>query len=223
VGGLTRHDVRNKLSAITGNIYLGKKKLADHPEVLQSFKDMDSACEQIVRIFEFAKDYERLGVEELTYVDMEKIVDEAVSLFPNLLGIRISNGCRGLVVLADSLLRQLFYNLIDNTLKYGGKATQIRIHYNIADKNQLRLFYEDNGVGIQSDEKRKLFREGHTTGKGSGYGLYLIGKMMEVYGWTMQETGTPGEGAHFIITMPKTNPSGKENYLVTAQSARQEQ
>jgi signal transduction histidine kinase len=127
------------------------------------------------------------------------------------------------VVLADSLLRQLFYNLIDNTLKYGGKATQIRIHYNIADKNQLRLFYEDNGVGIQSDEKRKLFREGHTTGKGSGYGLYLIGKMMEVYGWTMQETGTPGEGAHFIITMPKTNPSGKENYLVTAQSARQEQ
>jgi len=220
VGGLTRHDVRNKLSTINGNIYLDKKKLADHPEVLQSFKDMESACEQIVRIFEFAKDYERLGVEELTYVDMEKIVDEAVSLFPNLLGIRISNGCRGLVVLADSLLRQLFYNLIDNTLKYGGKATQIRIHYKITNGNQLRLFYEDNGVGIQSDEKRKLFREGHTTGKGSGYGLYLIGKMVEVYGWTIQETGTPGEGAHFIITMPKTNPTGKENYLVTAQSAR---
>jgi PAS domain S-box-containing protein len=220
VGVLTRHDVRNKLSAITGNIYLHKKKLVDHPDVLEGFKDMESACEQIVRIFEFAKDYERLGVEELTYVDMEKIVDEAVSLFPNLLGIRISNGCRGLVVLADSLLRQLFYNLIDNTLKYGGKATQIRIHYKITNGNQLRLFYEDNGVGIQSDEKRKLFREGHTTGKGSGYGLYLIGKMVEVYGWTIQETGTPGEGAHFIITMPKTNPSGKENYLVTAQSAR---
>ena len=222
VGGLTRHDVRNKLSTIKGNIYLDKKKLADHPEVLQSFKDMESACEQIVRIFEFAKDYERLGVEELTYVDMEKIVDEAVSLFPNLLGIRISNGCRGLVVLADSLLRQLFYNLIDNTLKHGGKATQIRIHYKITNGNQLQLFYEDNGVGIQSDEKRKLFREGHTTGKGSGYGLYLIGKMMEVYGWTIQEIGTSGEGAHFIITMPKANPSGKENYLVTAQSVRQE-
>jgi PAS domain S-box-containing protein len=219
VGELTRHDVRNKLSTIKGNIYLDKKKLADH-QVLQSFKDMESACEQIVRIFEFAKDYERLGVEELTYVDVEKIVDEAVSLFPNLLGIRISNGCRGLVVLADSLLRQLFYNLIDNTLKYGGKATQIRIHYKTTNGNQLRLFYEDNGVGIRSDEKRKLFCEGHTTGKGSGYGLYLIGKMMEVYGWTIQETGTPGEGARFIITMPKTNPSGKENYLATAQSAR---
>jgi PAS domain S-box-containing protein len=212
VGGLTRHDVRNKLSTIKGNIYLDKKKLADHPEVLQSFKDMESACEQIVRIFEFAKDYERLGVEELTYVDMEKIVDEAVSLFPNLLGIRISNGCRGLVVLADSLLRQLFYNLIDNTLKHGGKATQIRMHYKITKGNQLQLFYEDNGVGIQSDEKRKLFREGHTTGKGSGYGLYLIGKMMDVYGWMIDETGEPGKGARFTISIPETKPEGTRNY-----------
>jgi hypothetical protein len=39
-----------------------------------------------VRIFDFAKDYEILGVEELKYVDVEKAVNEAVSLFPDLHG-----------------------------------------------------------------------------------------------------------------------------------------
>jgi signal transduction histidine kinase len=36
-----------------------------------------------------------------------------------------------------------------------------------------------------------------------GYGLYLIKKMMEVYGWTIQEVGEPRKGAVFTIKMPK--------------------
>jgi PAS domain S-box-containing protein len=214
VGGLTRHDVRNKLSAITGNIYLNKKRLADHPDVLESYVDMESACEQIVRIFDFAKDYEMLGVEELVYVDVEKIVNEAASFFSDLRGVKVANECHGLTVLADSLLRQLFYNLIDNSLKHGERPTRIRIHCEKTDGDQLKLVYEDDGIGISLDAKPKIFAGGYTTGKGSGYGLYLVKKMMEVYGWTIQETGTPGKGARFTITIPKTNRNGKENYRI---------
>jgi len=214
VGGLTRHDVRNKLSAITGNIYLHKKKLVDHPDVLEGFKDMESACEQIVRIFEFARDYEKLGVEELVYLNAKKVLDEAIALLPNLGGVRIVNGCDGLMLLADSLLRQLFYNLIDNSLKYGEKLTRIRIHYEESE-NQLKLVHEDDGVGIPKDIKAKLFNEGFTTGKGSGYGLYLIERMMEVYGWTIDETGMPGKGAQFTIDIPKAKPDGRQNYRLS--------
>jgi PAS domain S-box-containing protein len=211
VGGLTRHDVRNKLSVITGNIYLNKKRMADHPDVLGSYKDMESACEQIVRIFDFAKDYEMLGVEELAYVDMEDAVQKAVSLFSDLKGVKVLNECYGLTVLADSLLRSLFYNLIDNSLKYAQKLSRIRIYYEKKD-DELKLNYEDDGVGIAWDAKPKIFDEGYTTGKGSGYGLYLVKRMMEVYGWAIQETGTPGKGAQFTIAIPKTNKDGKENY-----------
>jgi signal transduction histidine kinase len=129
--------------------------------------------------------------------------------------VKIANECHGLTVLADSLLRQLFYNLIDNSLKYGDKTSQIRIYYEKTD-DQLRLIYEDDGIGILQDTKPKIFDEGYTTGKGSGYGLYLIKKMMEVYGWTIQETGEPGKGARFIITIPKANQKGKENYRIAA-------
>jgi PAS domain S-box-containing protein len=212
VGGLTRHDVRNKLSAIAGNVYLLKKQLADNKEVLDKIRDMETAVSQVTRIFDFAKDYEMLGVEELTYIDVQKSVNEAVLLFQDLKGVRVLNECHGLTVLSDSLLRQLFYNLIDNSLKYGKKLSQIRIHYEKAEENRLRLVYEDDGVGIALDAKPKIFGEGYTTGKGSGYGLYLVKRLMDVYGWTIQETGTPGKGVRFTMVIPEKNQNGKENY-----------
>jgi signal transduction histidine kinase len=36
--------------------------------------------------------------------------------------------------------------------------------------------------------------------------------MMEVYGWTIQETGTHGKGAQFTINIPKAKPDGRPNY-----------
>src|SRR5271157_739112 len=216
IGGLTRHDVRNKLSIITANTYLSKKKLQDHPEIIESLKDMESACDMILRIFDFARDYERLGVEELTYVNVEDCVQKAASFFTSINGTKTENKCKGLTVFADSLLRQLFYNLIDNSMKYGEHVTHINIRYKETG-DQIKLIYEDDGVGISTEAKTKIFSEGFTTGKGSGYGLYFIKKMMEVYGWTIQEAGTPGRGVQFIMTIPHINSQGKDNYQIVKQ------
>jgi signal transduction histidine kinase len=126
---------------------------------------------------------------------------EAVSLFSDLKGVKVVNNCHGLIVLADSLLRQLFYNLVDNSLKYGEKIKTITVFYNFVDANTLKLVYEDDGVGITEAEKTKLFKEGQ--GRGTGYGLYLIRKMCEAYAWDIQETGKSGTGAQFTITVPR--------------------
>ena len=210
VGRLTRHDVRNKLSAVTGNIFLTKQKVSGDREALTCLDDAESAVRQVERIFDFARTYEKLGVEELGYMNVEKSVREAVSLFADLHGVKLVNDCRGLTVLADSLLRQLFYNLIDNSLKYGEKVSKIRISYKEVRKDQLKLVYEDDGVGIPKAEKEKIFREGY--GKGTGYGLYLIRKMCEVYGWTIKETGKQGKGARFTIIIPEMGEDGKILY-----------
>lgn len=212
VGGLTRHDVRNKLASVTGNVYLTRKKLAQNDSAQGYLTEIESAVQQVVKIFDFASAYERLGVEKLVYIDVHRTVEEALSLFSDLHGVKVTNDCNGLCVLADSFLRQLFYNLIDNSLKYGEHTSQIRVYYEKSDKGQLRLVYEDNGVGIPSEAKPRISNEGCNTGKGSGYGLFLIRKMMEVYGWTIQETGTPGRGAQFTITMPRTNQNQEKNY-----------
>jgi len=211
VGSLTRHDARNKLAAVNGNAYLLKKRLTADSDAMENLRSIETAVRESERIFDFAVAYEKLGVEQLAYVDAKKVLDEAVALFPDLKGVKIVNDCGGLILLADSLLRQLFYNLIDDSLKYGEKLTQIRIHYEKTE-DQLKLVYEDDGVGISQDAKPKLFKEGYTTGKGSGYGLYLIRRMMDVYGWIIQETGTPDNGVCFTIVIPEKNQDGKENY-----------
>ncbi|MGD0644618.1 MAG: PAS domain S-box protein [Candidatus Bathyarchaeia archaeon] len=214
VGSLTRHDVRNKLSVISGNIYLVKKKHSDCADIMDRLGAMEQACKSIERIFDFAKMYEEIGVEELSFINVETTIDEAVGLFSGSPNVKIINECHGLTVLADSFLRQLYYNLIDNSIKHGKKVTNIRVHYEKADQDKLDLIYEDDGIGIPDQNKPQLFKEGFSTGGSSGYGLYLIKKMMEVYNWTIQENGKPNKGAKFTITIPKLNQKGKNNFQI---------
>jgi PAS domain S-box-containing protein len=218
VGGLTRHDVRNKLSAVTGYAYILKKKHADLPDIVDGLSRMEQSVGEIVRIFDFAKLYEQIGVEELTYIDAEEKLREASALFSGPTPT-IINECHGLKVLADSFLRQLFYNFIDNTRKYGKKTTTIRVHFEKFDQDNLKLVYEDDGVGIPLENKASLFKEGFSTGGSTGFGLFLTKRMMDVYGWIIKENGEPGSGAKFTITIPKLSKSGQENYQILGESS----
>ena len=215
VGALTRHDVRNKPSTVLGNAYLVRRTLPKHHRAWAYLEGIKSACEQATRIFDFAALYEKLGVEELTVLDMGQSVEQAVLRFSDLKGVEVVNECHRLRVMTDSLLSQLFCNMIDNSLKHGKKVSQIRVHSE-EGKKELKLFYEDNGVGIPKAIKPKLFDEGFTTGNGQGYGLPLIRKMMEVYGWTIEEEGETGKGAKFTVRIPKENSNGIKNYQLSS-------
>jgi PAS domain S-box-containing protein len=213
VGPLTRHDVRNKLSAVTGYAYLLKKKHSDQADIVEGLGKIEQAVKDSMKIFEFAKIYEQLGVEELKYVDVEKTVYEAGALFSGF-NLEVVNSCQGLTVLADSFLRQLFYNFMDNSRKYGKKITTIRVHYEKVEQGKLQLIYDDDGVGISIENKSRLFSEGFSTGGSTGFGLFLIKKMMDVYGWQIREVGEISKGARFIITIPEKNKAGEANYYL---------
>ncbi|MFH1328385.1 MAG: PAS domain-containing sensor histidine kinase, partial [Candidatus Bathyarchaeota archaeon] len=201
VGRLTRHDVRNKLSAVTGNIYLAKQALPKDNEVVKYLNETEFAVDQIEKIFDFARTYEQLGVEERSYVDVEKSFERATLLLSGLSEIEVVNDCGGVKVLADSLLDTLFYNLLDNSLRHGEKVSRIGIYHKISEDG-LKLIYEDDGIGIPEAEKELVFKEGY--GKNTGLGLYMIKKMCNVYGWNIQETGEHGKGAQFTITIPNS-------------------
>ena len=213
VGSLIRHDARNKLSAVSGYAYLLKKKHGDKKDVVEAASRIEQAVKEIAEIFDFAKIYEQIGAEELTYINVDEKLDEAAALFSGLIPT-ITNECHGLAVLADPFLRQLFLNFIDNTRKYGKKTTAIRVYFEKADQGCLKLVYEDDGVGVSFENKPHLFKEGFSTGGSTGFGLFLIKKMIDVYGWTITEEGEPGKGVKFTITIPKLNKSGKENYQI---------
>ncbi|NLF87612.1 PAS domain S-box protein [Candidatus Bathyarchaeota archaeon] len=201
VGKLTRHDVRNKLTTICSNTYLLRKRFGSNPEILKYLNNIDSAVAMSNRLFDLTAVYEKIGVQEQTEIDVKRCFDEAVALFANMGAVQVINEAQDLVVVADSLLRQIFYNLVDNTLKHGKGVTQIRVHY-AKHQNLVKLYYEDNGGGVPVDDKQRIFAEHFTTNGGTGLGLSTIRKIMEVYNWSIEEIGVPNQGVRFEITIP---------------------
>ncbi len=200
--GLTRHDIRNKLMALTFKVYIAKKRSKDNPEVFNCLTDIEAISNNIARLLEFAKTYELLGTEELTRINVGKMVEDAASLFVDLKGVTVINECEEVNVDANSLLLELFHNMIDNSLKYGPpKITEIKVHARLNGEGAIELIYEDNGNGIDPQIKDRLFGKGVTT-KGTGYGLWLIRRICEMYGWSVQEKGVFGQGVRFVMTIP---------------------
>jgi len=196
VGKLTRHDVRNKVAIIMSNLYL-TKNLVKTREINEKLDEIQDGCEKISKILDFASTYEKLGSEELKPISVRACLNYAIGMF-NLGEIELENSCDELTVHADSSLSRVFYNLIDNTLKHGGKVSKIRFH---TEEKGSRIIYEDDGLGIPQDIKANLFAE--KSSERGVHGLYLIRKIIESYGWTIREEGEPEKGVRFVINLPR--------------------
>jgi sensor histidine kinase regulating citrate/malate metabolism len=66
--------------------------------------------------------------------------------------------------------------------------------------DSLIIVCEDDGAGVEEEEKRKIFRRG--VGKNTGYGLFLAREILAITGLSIREVGTPGQGARFEIVAP---------------------
>jgi len=106
----------------------------------------------------------------------------------------------GLELFADPMLGKVFYNLMENSAKYGGKAITARFCCH-DDKEDLLLIYEDDGNGISAADREHLFKRGF--GKGTGLGLFLSKEILGITGISIQETGEYGKGARFEMRVPK--------------------
>lgn len=80
-------------------------------------------------------------------------------------------------------------------------VTNIRFFYQITDDDTLNLIYEDNGVGISFDDKGHIFERSY--GKHTGFGLFLAKEILSITGLVITETGEPGKGARFVISVQK--------------------
>ena len=149
----------------------------------------------------FTKQYEQIGVHDPVWQDIRTLVRTATKEVP--LGkIKVKNDVPEMTeVFADPLIVKVFYNLMDNAVKYGGKITVIRFSVQESGDDHLVLC-EDNGVGIPADEKKRIFDRDF--GQHTGLGLFLSQEILSITGITIRETGEPGKGARFEITVPKT-------------------
>ncbi len=201
VGGFVRHDIRDKLSVINNTLFLSKKYAKDDETMLQQLEQIAATTENISHILEFAQTLQAVGEQGLSWVRIGDTIKEAQGLFLALNGLHIDVSNVGFEVQADIALVEIFHNLIDNSLKYGQNLTQIKIYAEKSSDGSLRLVYEDNGGGIDSAFKPRLFQKG--AGKGTGLGLYLIQRICDFYGWSVLENGQLGVGVRFELLIPE--------------------
>jgi len=98
---------------------------------------------------------------------------------------------------------------VDNAIRYGKKITRISFFKEISDKG-LALICEDDGVGVETSSKEKIFDRGF--GNNTGLGLFLTREILMITGITIKEEGIPGKGARFVISLPRERTVFVENH-----------
>lgn len=199
LSSITRHDLINQLTALKSYTELLRNEVRD--ENAQAYlKKIQGIADVIEEQITFTKDYETMGVRSPEWQDVAASVSRSVLALP-MRDIRMDITMRTIEVFADPLFEKVFYNLIDNALRYGGRSmTMIRIRAEESERD-LILVCEDDGNGISVDDKKHLFEKGF--GRHTGLGLFLVREILSITGISINETGMPGEGARFEIRVPE--------------------
>jgi PAS domain S-box-containing protein len=196
---ITRHDISNQILTLNGFIALLQRKVPD-PAFEDFFKRITNASARISAMIQFTKEYEKIGVKAPVWQDCRTLVDTAAKQTP--LGqVMVKNDLpAGTEVFADPLVVKVCYNLMDNAVRYGGKITTIRFSVQESGDDHL-IVCEDDGDGVVAGDKEMIFERGF--GKNTGLGLALSREILTITGITIRETGKPGNGARFEMTVPK--------------------
>jgi light-regulated signal transduction histidine kinase (bacteriophytochrome) len=127
-------------------------------------------------------------------------------------GARITYGALPSLRGAPVLIYQLFYNLVNNAIKFAKdtKAPLISISATRLMKNGMpyvSLQLQDNGIGFSQEYADKIFNTFTRLNpkdryEGTGLGLALCRKIAERHGGTITATGTEGVGATFTVVLP---------------------
>ncbi len=204
---ITRHDILNTITGLLGCVDMARAtgSAAEREVLLSDIRDLTHA---IQRQISFTREYQEVGVNQPQWQSVNGLLEKVVPNFAHA-AVTITPALGPLEVYADPLLEKVFYNLIDNAVRYGETATAMTISA-MPDGNGLCLVFEDNGVGVPEDQKRGIFRRG--VGRNTGLGLFLSAEILAITGMTIAETGVPGKGARFVIRVPagtwRTPPGG---------------
>jgi len=191
---ITRHDVKNSLTALKGFLYLLAEEIDTESEK-ELIGRIGSITGDIERKILFTSTYQNIGAESPQWQNISHLVDAL-----NADGMKVVNELKGLEVFADQMLGMVFENLIQNSLMHGEKVSQILLSKR-QEGQDLIILYEDDGIGIPDSEKENIFERGY--GKNTGFGLFLIKEILSITGLSIRETGKYGEGARFEILVPQ--------------------
>jgi PAS domain S-box-containing protein len=198
LSSITRHDILNQLTALVGYLDMIDKEPLD-PKIRKYIDVEKRIAETIRKQIQFTKDYHEIGVQSPQWYDVKKTIETVTAHLALPRGI-LTIGIENLSIYADPLLEKVFYNLLENALRHGKGVTRITFS-SVRQSDSITIMCEDNGEGIPEEYKEAIFNREHF--KNTGFGLFLSREILGITSLTIRETGEPGKGGRFEITVPQ--------------------
>ena len=198
LSSITRHDILNQVTGLRVFLELSKDTEKD-PELLGYIEKEVHIAEAIARQIDFTRYYQDIGVEVPVWHDLRSVIQEQAGQL-DLAEITLQLPDTGIQIFTDPLIGKVFYNLIENSLRHGGRLKRIGFLVRETEDGAF-ITYQDDGIGISAADKTKLFTRGF--GKHTGLGLFLSREILAITGITITENGEPGKGVRFEISVPK--------------------
>jgi signal transduction histidine kinase len=195
---ITRHDISSRIFNLMVDIDLAKE-YAEDVRLKDALEKLELTSISIQDQIAFTKDYQEIGASAPTWHAVAPMVNQAAEKL-DLQGIEIDIRLGNTEIFADSMIKKVFYNLIDNALRHGDHVTRI-VFSSRETAEGLLIVCEDNGVGIPPQDKTRIFDKGF--GRDSGLGLFLIREILSITKIPIRETGDYGKGARFEMLIPK--------------------
>jgi PAS domain S-box-containing protein len=146
-------------------------------------------------------------------VDFAGCLDEVVSGLEQqaagkLIRIEVRNEFRASLYADRLRLKEILYNLLTNALKFTPDGGNVWVETVVQD-SRLQVTVGDTGIGVHRDEHDSIFEKFYQVGsttkgtrEGTGLGLPITRKLVELHGGHMWLESRPGQGSRFSFTLP---------------------
>jgi signal transduction histidine kinase/CheY-like chemotaxis protein len=213
------HELRTPLSAIIGFSELMRSEPAPAPGQvtvpLEWVEHINTSGEHLLGLINDVLDLTKVEAGRIDLqkeeLDVRAAVSEAIEGVRPLADRRrqtLSQNASPAWVLADrGRLRQVLYNLLSNAIKFTPEEGSISVEV-AAEGAEVRISVVDTGVGIAPDDQARVFDEFSQVGDvaaregGTGLGLALTRRLVEVHGGQIELESTLGQGSRFTVVLP---------------------
>ncbi len=211
------HEMRTPLTAIQGSSELMGRYALTEEKRKQMAQMINSESKRLGRMIEIFLNVERLSAgeiemkqdcfsaRELIAVCVERAMPLAdrkrISVLVEEIPDETLTGDR-------ELMEYALYNLLTNAVKYSGARTQVTVRAR-RDGERLRLAVEDQGIGMEEKETRKIFQKFYRTSgaeqsgeAGTGIGLSIVEEIVTRHHGAIEVSSRPGAGSCFTLVLP---------------------
>jgi PAS domain S-box-containing protein len=208
------HDLRSPLFAIQGFASIAREDLEQGKleNLASDLERVESASKKMDRLLNDTLQLSRIGrvANPPEDVPFDKIVDgasELVAMQLNSSGVDVSTAKDFPTVHVDRVrIEELLENLIGNSIKYMGEqpSPKIEIGYRVEDEETV-FFVKDNGIGIDPHLHKQvfdLFYKVNKSSTGTGAGLAIVKRIIEVHGGRIWIESENGNGCSVCFTLP---------------------